>query len=371
MQKVAIIYRVIQHYRAPFFELLSNDRNINLTVLHGPDFKNTKVVSKKNDRNFNSKKIFSIKLKYKTINGDGYMPISPFLLFELFKLKPDVIISEGASNLFNALQGFIYCRITNKKFVWWSLGEIQNRKKSMLRKIFDRLIHFIEKNSHSIITYSSIGMKYFLSLGIKKDKIYKALNVVDTDSVISKLNLKIKRKSPIYKSNYKFKIIFVGALIKEKNIDNLIRAFAIMKNIDENIELIIVGDGPYKSELIKLKKHLNVKNINFVGSQFDNIDFYWRSADLFVLPGLGGLAISEAMCYSLPILCSIGDGCEVDLVNKKNGIIEKDMTPENIAKHIEHLIKQDLKSMGSESLRIILERYNTKNYVRKIIESIE
>ena len=62
-----------------------------------------------------------------------------------------------------------------------------------------------------------------------------------------------------------------------------------MKNIDENIELIIVGDGPYKSELIKLKK-LNVKNINFVGSQFDNIDFYWRSADLFVLPGLGGLA---------------------------------------------------------------------------------
>ena len=78
-----------------------------------------------------------------------------------------------------------------------------------------------------------------------------------------------------------------------------------MKNIDENIELIIVGDGPYKSELIKLKKHLNVKNINFVGSQFDNIDFYWRSADLFVLPGLGGLAISEAMCYSLPILCSI------------------------------------------------------------------
>ena len=92
---------------------------------------------------------------------------------------------------------------------------------------------------------------------------------------------------------------------------------------------------------------------------------------IFVLPGLGGLAISEAMCYSLPILCSIGDGCEVDLVNKKNGIIEKDMTPENIAKHIEHLIKQDLKSMGSESLRIILERYNTKNYVRKIIESIE
>ena len=81
MQKVAIIYRVIQHYRAPFFELLSNDRNINLTVLHGPDFKNTKVVSK-NDEILIAKNLF-IKLKYKTINGDGYMPISPFLLFEL------------------------------------------------------------------------------------------------------------------------------------------------------------------------------------------------------------------------------------------------------------------------------------------------
>lgn len=371
MKKVVILYRVIQHYRAPFFELLSNDKDINLTVIHGPDFKKTKVVSNKNDKNFNSKKIFSIKLKYKTINGHGYMPISPFLLLELLKLKPDVIISEGASNLFNAVQGFIYCRIYKKKFIWWSLGKIQNRKKSMLRMIFDRFIHYIEKNSSSIITYSSIGMKYFQSLGIKKEKIFKAVNVVDTDSIISKLNFKIKKNSPIYKSNYKFKIIFVGALIKEKNIDSLLRALAIINNFNESMELIIVGDGPYKSELIKLKKYLKLENVNFVGSQFDNIDYYWRSADLFVLPGLGGLAISEAMCYSLPIICSIGDGCEVDLVNKKNGIIEKDMTPENIAKHIKHLMNQDLKSMGKESLRIILEKYNTKNYVKKIIESTE
>ena len=39
-------------------------------------------------------------------------------------------------------------------------------------KNFDRLIHFIEKNSHSIITYSSIG-KYFLSLALKKIKYIK------------------------------------------------------------------------------------------------------------------------------------------------------------------------------------------------------
>ena len=57
-------------------------------------------------------------------------------------------------------------------------------------------------------------MKYFLSLGIKKDKICKALNVVDTDSVISKLNLKSK-ESLLFISRIMNKF-FVGALIKKK-----------------------------------------------------------------------------------------------------------------------------------------------------------
>ena len=46
---------------------------------------------------------------------------------------------------------------------------------------------------------------------------------------------------------------------------------------------------------------------------------YFAAADLFVLPGTGGLAVQEAMAAGLPVIVAEGDGTQDDLVRPDNG----------------------------------------------------
>ena len=372
-KKVIVLYRVLQEWRAPIFEKLSNSELIDLEVWFGPDIKGTKLVSTKKKFTFKRTKMFSFKIKLNSKNGIIAMPFSPLLIFKLLIANPQVIIAEGASNILNSVQGFIYSKIAGKKFIWWSLGKLQNRDYDVKRSKVDKLIQFIERKSDAVITYSSVGEKYFLSLGIQKSKIFKAVNVVDTDAIFEKLNSNNDcYQYKDYKRKYKFINLFVGSLTKEKSIDILLHA---QKKIEDNYEdcgLLIIGDGSYRNNLEELSRNLGLKNVEFLGQILDDNYKYFSIADIFTLPGLGGLAISEAMCYGLPVIASIGDGCEVDLLNNDNGIIQPNMTSESLFKHLEGLILHDKrrKEMGKNSLKVITEKYNVANYLNQIINAI-
>ncbi|MCB0750578.1 MAG: hypothetical protein KDC52_03805, partial [Ignavibacteriae bacterium] len=104
--KIIVLYRVIQEWRKPVFDRLAN--KYDLKVYYGPDFPNSKVVSTKKLIHFNTKKLYSLKFSKESSNGLIAMPFSPFLFFNLLIDKPDVIITEGASNLINATIAFLY-----------------------------------------------------------------------------------------------------------------------------------------------------------------------------------------------------------------------------------------------------------------------
>ena len=54
--------------------------------------------------------------------------------------------------------------------------------------------------------------------------------------------------------------------------------------------------------------------ISFLGAVYTDLTHVIGDADVFVLPGLGGLAICEAMRAGLPVICSRADGTEHDFV---------------------------------------------------------
>jgi glycosyltransferase involved in cell wall biosynthesis len=292
----------------------------------------------------------------------------------LIKKNPEVVICEGASNMLNSLIAFIYCKIFKKKYIWWSLGKLQNRKYDVKRSKIDKLIQYIERCSHAIIAYSTIGENYFKSIGVKPDKIFKAVNVIDTDRALQLIESKLDlhELKDHYEGKYDFISLFVGALTQAKSIDILLQAQKLIENNYPNAGLIIVGDGNYRQTLEDLALSLNLKNVEFVGKKIDDNYKYFSIADIFILPGLGGLAISEAMCYGLPVITSIGDGCEVDLVTDKNGIIDLTITPRSLAGHIEFFINNEdiKKEYGNQSLSIIQNSYHINNYLNKINHAI-
>ncbi len=101
---------------------------------------------------------------------------------------------------------------------------------------------------------------------------------------------------------------------------------------------------------------------------------YFEEADLFVLPGTGGLAIQEAMSYGLPVIVAQGDGTQDDLVRKENGWQIPPATHNFDA--LSFAIKDALsdvarlRRMGAESYRIVKEEINIEKMVETFVTAL-
>ena len=103
-------------------------------------------------------------------------------------------------------------------------------------------------------------------------------------------------------------IIFAGRLVKEKNIDILIKAVALIKQEIPNIKCIIIGDGPERNNLESLVITLELnKNVFFTGflENYDDVIGYTKSSRVFVLPSTRegfGIVVLEANACGLPVV---------------------------------------------------------------------
>jgi glycosyltransferase involved in cell wall biosynthesis len=141
-------------------------------------------------------------------------------------------------------------------------------------------------------------------------------------------------------SGEKSDVIFVGRLIKDKNVDVLIEAISLIKMEMPDIRCVIVGDGPERGKLIKLAKELRVEdNVKFTGflENYDDVIAYMKSSKVFVLPstreGFGIVAL-EANACGLPVVTVNHEGNAVcDFINCENGFVCK-LSAEDIAENI-------------------------------------
>ncbi|MBC7539439.1 MAG: glycosyltransferase [Bacteriovorax sp.] len=106
-------------------------------------------------------------------------------------------------------------------------------------------------------------------------------------------------------------LLYVGRLGKEKNIKFLIDAFSQLVKSNSDIKLIIVGDGPAKSELENYTKQLSLDGrVIFTGYVQRNMlaDFY-SMAHIFIFASKvesQGLVILESMTCGTPVV-AIGE----------------------------------------------------------------
>ena len=142
-----------------------------------------------------------------------------------------------------------------------------------------------------------------------------------------------------------FVLLSVGELIPRKNHEVVIRAMSVLKHEGKlvHLEYVICGRGAYESELKKLTEELGVADhIHFLGYRTDIAEIC-NCSDMFVFmsrqEGLP-VALMEAMACGLPAVCSNIRG-NIDLIeNESTGLIA-DNTPEEVAKAIETLRKDE------------------------------
>lgn len=94
--------------------------------------------------------------------------------------------------------------------------------------------------------------------------------------------------------------LFCGSLYREKMLDFLIEAAAKIRERQPKFELVVVGDGPERETLrAAAARH---PFVHYVGPAFgaERADFFAIS-DVFLMPGLVGLAIVDSFAAGLPV----------------------------------------------------------------------
>src|SRR5690606_34677968 len=100
-------------------------------------------------------------------------------------------------------------------------------------------------------------------------------------------------------------VVFSGRIEKRKRLDQLIRAISLLKNSNIEVDAVIVGEGPNRSELINLSKELGVEeNIMFKGSCYDELVLcrYFYNAIACIVPSAVGLTAIHSLTYSTPVI---------------------------------------------------------------------
>ncbi len=221
-----------------------------------------------------------------------------------------------------------------------------------------RFIHQFD----AMISYSQRGADEYAALGFPREKIFVAHNSVSPVPTSS-----MPRRSSTF--DFRPTLLFVGRLQARKRVDSLLRACVEMES---KPRLIIVGDGPERTALESLARDV-YPAAEFIGAKHGaELKPYFAEADLFVLPGTGGLAVQEAMSYGLPVIVAKGDGTQDDLVREGNGW---QINPEDYGALVSTMKNAlsditRLRKMGQESFRIVSEEINIQKMVDVFVDAL-
>jgi glycosyltransferase involved in cell wall biosynthesis len=137
--------------------------------------------------------------------------------------------------------------------------------------------------------------------------------------------------------------------------------------------LFIIGTGPEDEYLRSLvaRKGLEGK-IRFLGAIYNPEDLAREiiSSAVYVLAGMGGLSINEAMSFGKPVVCSRCDGTEKDLVTEgETGFYFKEGDAVDLAEKIDVLLSDPVRAkiMGSNALSVIQEKINLQTVAQQYV----
>ena len=182
-------------------------------------------------------------------------------------------------------------------------------------------------------------------------------------------------------SNDAIVITFVGRLIYAKGVQDLITAFPAIKDTAVATELLIVGDGPYRTTLENLAYQGTCgRDILFLGQKIhaELIDIL-SVTDVFVNPSYSeGLptSIMEAASIGLPIIATDVGGTGEIITDYKTGILIKAANRSQLEHKLRELLTDTelRKELGANARISVEQKFSWDKTIQdwiKLVEGIE
>ena len=364
--RLGLQQRVFPAYRAPFYDALAEASQGGLSVFAGQPLPEENIAADGSLK----------KARFVLAQNRNFFPISSPLyqcwqsgfLRWLEEWQPLALIVEGNSRYPSTRLAVRWMHNHHRPVIGWGLGAPPLKPKGVIEQLlvpwrrWERIS--LLKSLDGVIAYSRRGAEEYRALGLKAGQIFVAPNAV-TPRPDSPL---LPRSETVDECPT---LLYVGRLQPRKRIDLLLQACAAL-TAERQPNLWIIGDGPARSGFESLAREIYPKAEFFGDQRGPSLERYYKKADLFVLPGTGGLAVQQAMAHGLPVIVAQGDGTQEDLVRPENGLLVPPNDPAALIEAIRSALSDipRLRRMGEESYRIVVEEINLERMVEAFVEAL-
>lgn len=239
--------------------------------------------------------------------GNYVLRRAPGILPVVRRLQPDIVVCMGhVGNITHWRLALGKQRMRYRLFAWqcgyeYNQGPLKNW---MLQRFVPRFDHHL--------AYHSNARDYALMHGARPEQVTVIHNTINEARIqcMAKPAARATMREKHPELGDRKIVLFVGAVLQEKRVDVILDAMSLMARTD--MALMVVGDGSHLPALRAAAKGRT--DVLFAGSVIEGVGPYFDAAEVYVLPGTGGLGINEAMAHSLPIIAGYADGSADDLV---------------------------------------------------------
>ena len=170
-------------------------------------------------------------------------------------------------------------------------------------------------------------------------------------------------------------VLLLGRVAKEKSMDVSIRFFAtyVQTHPNQKVKMIVVGDGPQRSELELLTHELHISHlvdfIGFVSAQ--EVPFYYHLADVFNSASITetqGLTFMEAMSAGAMVLARFDDNLTNTIIDGETGFFFTD--EQSYISKIEKIFTLSKEQIDkiNENVWKIIDQYSMEKFYSNILE---
>lgn len=251
--------------------------------------------------------------------------VHPLAVWECLLRPRDCYVLSGlwTSPTFLLCAFVLWCR--RQPWVLWlerphaeSSSTLIQSLTGVLRRIYEKPRGFLLARSTAILCIGTSARDSYASLGLPGDKLFVLPYCCDTgrfQGVRTNCGAEVRRRFAL---DQKIVLLFSGQMIPRKGVDTLIRIFEAIAAKYPNVALLLLGDGPERTNYEAMVPKRLRSRAHFAGfvPQAD-LPVHFAAADVFVFPSRHdgwGVVINEACAAGLPVVVSRQTGAARDLV---------------------------------------------------------
>ena len=353
MKSIVIFHPALAPYRIDFFNSLHDTFDVSFYFEHQMPAEQSFDME-----NINRRIHFSYSILPSGLLGIKNLRLSVFKV--LRRENPDIVVISEYTILGLLALLYKFCFNRNLKIVITCDDNLQMAQSVDLikRSMRSLLLHYVDL---VLLVNDKVKNWYEKCLPFRAKYFY--FPIIQSDE---KFRGKLEKVMPLsnqlrqlYHLENKKVILYVGRLVKVKNVELLLDAFKELFKTNKNVELIVVGDGEEAQILqLQIKDLVKEGHVIFAGKkEGDELMAYYNLGDFFVLPSKYepfGAVVNEALLAGCYVLCSSAAGASCLIGDSVNGNV---FSPDSLQELIS-LLKQSLDNVKVDKHNRMLFSYD-------------